>query len=205
MTPRPRLLVGSALATGLLLVTLPAAAERPLPEWSDWEAGRLIELGEAALIRQDFPLALRLGERAVELRPEQAQAWSFLTRSGLRVSDYWPRARVASTQWLSLAPKDPLALLLAAQAQVVGEDIAAAAPLFRSLAAVSPDDPAGPLGLALCAGRLGKWAEMEGQLREALRRSPKLPLAGLALEADWAFLARSEAGIEVLEQVLSGP
>jgi hypothetical protein len=46
---------------------------------------------------------------------------------------------------------------------------------------------------------------MEEQLREAQHRAPQLPLAGLALESDWAFLATSQDGLTVLDRVLSEP
>jgi len=204
VTARPHLLASTALAAGLLLSSLPAGAERPLPEWPAWEAKRLIDLGEAAIVRQEFAAALSLAERAVKLQPNEAQTWSFLSRSSLRGED-WPRARDASDQWLALAPKDPLALFFAAQSRVLSNQLEDATTLFHRLAAQSPEDPSGPLGLALCAGRQGDWDTMEEQLLQARRRVPDLSLAGLPLEPSWAFLADSQAGLEVLDRVLSSP
>jgi len=208
VTPRLHVLTSSTLAAGIAagiaLFSLPAAAERPLPEWPSWEAIRLIELGEGALLRHEFSAAVRLAERAVELRPGEAQTWAFLARTGLRARN-WPRAQTASGKWLALAPKDPQALFFAAQARFLSEQVEAAIPLFRRLADQSADDPAGPLGLALCAARQGDWSAMEEQLQEAQRRAPDLLLASLPLEEPWSFLAASQEGLEVLDRVLSAP
>jgi len=191
----------AAVVSGLLAAPQDVQAERPLPDWAEWEASRAIRSGERALVRSENEVGLRQALRAAQLAPEQPLAWSLLTRAYTRLHD-WTAARESSTRWLQLAPKDRQALLLAGRVHVEARDLAKARTLYKSVATQFPSDPGGPLGLALCAGLAGAWEEVEDQLHESRRRQPEADLASLPLRDGWSAVAARPEFIAALERVL---
>jgi len=186
---------------GLLGVPLSAFAERPLPDWKEWEADRSVRSGEFALFSNQVEAALRAGLRAVELDEAEPKGWSLLMRSQARAGD-WEGAEKSGLAWSKLDPKNPLPQLFVARSQLELARLGEAETLYQAVAETAPHDPRGPLGLALCASLQKDWSRAQKQLLEARRRDPNLELATLPLQGAWKRLSDSEEFIAVLEAVL---
>ena len=196
-----RHVLSSALLLGLLGVPLSAFAERPLPDWREWESDRSVRVGEFALLSNEVEVALQAGLRAVELDEDEPKAWSLLMRSQARGGD-WQATETSGLVWSELEPKSPIPKLFVARAQVELGRISEAELLYEDVSETLPGDPRGPLGLALCASLQKNWESAQEQLLEGRRREPNLELATLPLQEAWKRLSDSEEFIAILETVL---
>jgi tetratricopeptide (TPR) repeat protein len=196
-----RRVLSSTLLLGLLGVPLSASAERPLPDWKEWEADRSIRAGEFALLSNEVEAAWRAGLRAVELDEAEPKGWSLLMRSQARAGD-WHATEKSGLVWSELEPKSPIPKLFVARAQVELGRTSEAELRYQGVSETLPGDPRGPLGLALCAFLQQNWTGAQKQLLEARRRDPDLELATLPLQEAWKRLSDSEEFIAVLETVL---
>ena len=196
-----RLVSGAVLALALAFPG-PADAERPLPDWDRWESSRSIRRGEAALVRGDLVEAENQARRATTLTPGEPITWSLLCRVHT-AAGAWEDLGLAAGQWTNLDEHSVSAALMAGRAAVETGRGERARTQFQRVSSLAPDAPDGPLGLGLCAARLDQdWSALQGHLREARRRAPRVDLATLPLQPAWAPLAEEPAFLEAINEVL---
>ncbi len=211
-----------ALAALSLLVPMSAQADRALPVWSSYQSSRSLAEAVRAWGEGKPQAALQAAHRGVDLDPSSALGYWVLAQLQVQTAQW---ADAANNLHTLLARGDlpdelsrlDLALLAGRVAVERGlED--QAEHHFNWATIEDPEDPRGPLGLALAAARLkpgpgqgpppGEETTLEAvqsHLIEVRRRSPSYDLSQLLLKAEWATLADDEDLVSVLEAVLAAP
>ena len=205
MTARPARLVAALSAVVALLLAPAAIADRALPSWQTWQAGRAVRLGSSALLRDRDEAADRFSGDAVRLAPDDPDAWR-LRAAVLADQARWPEAADACRRLVDLAPTDVDAALVDGRIRTELADGQGARLAYQRASELDSADPRGPMGLALVAARVDRdFATMEAALRQAREREQHLDLSALPLDEAWAPVANDPGFLAALQAVLSPP
>jgi tetratricopeptide (TPR) repeat protein len=147
------------------------------PKW----AGAHFELGVTCSRAERSEQAIAALRKAVELKPDHADAWRELADQLYSLGDDWA-ADTARAQSIKASTRDPD--LLEAGAALVDGRIAVAERILRAHLLKSPTDVAAIRMLAEVGARLGRYADSETLLARCLELAPGF----MPARANYAFV-----------------
>lgn len=181
-----------------------AAAEYRAALAQDPKCVRALEgLSRVSSRMEDAPAALAFISRAAEVSPDDASIVNELGVALVSAGRKKDAAR-AFERAMALDPRDPLALLNAAQNQADLGDWEAARRHAERAAALIPEDATPWVLLGRFQMRQEKYAQAVAPFREAARRAPEQAMVQYFLGKSLAQAGRREEALEPLRAALRG-
>ena len=165
------------------------------------KAGELHEAGLSALQNGNFPAAVELFKRVLEIEPKHKRAWYDLGRAYLAMLQ-WERGVTALRKQIELNPYDGSAHNSLGLALWQLRKFDEAADAFRKQIEINPLDRAAHAGLGMVYLEMRKYAEAVPALEKAVALRPTDPLAHVSLGQAYLNVGQTDKALEAFDKAV---